>query len=331
MCGNALSRSRVPVLAAALAAGLVFCGRGGPDAKASGASSVIRDILKSGPVLRVEAAEFTNRDFKTYLDTMGAGDIKSLPAESLSGLFDKFVDEKILLEASRRKGLALTQDEKNGYLAKLSAETPAPGEASPAAPQTPASTPEEIFDRLLVEKYTFEVVAGIRVEDAEVEAYYEAHKRDFLLPERVQVSQILVPTEEKAVAVLRKVVNASEQEFRLTAQAESTGPEAARGGLMGIYKPGDLPNDMSKVIFALDEGRTSQVVESSYGYHIFRLDRKFPPQLQPLAEAAPAIRIRVLGEKVNEAMAAHLAELKNTLSWRIFPDNLFFAYQRSDS
>jgi parvulin-like peptidyl-prolyl isomerase len=151
-----------------------------------------------------------------------------------------------------------------------------------------------------------------------------------LLPERVQVSQILVPTEERAVAVLRRIENAPEQEFRKAAREESSGPEAFKGGMMGVYRQGDLPYDMEKVIFALDVGKISQVVESAYGYHIFRLDRKFPPQLQSPAEAASAIRIKILERKIKEALAVHLGGLKDTLNWKTYPDNLFFSYQRLD-
>ena len=99
---------------------------------------------------------------------------------------------------------------------------------------------------------------------------------------------------------------------------------------MGVFQQGDLPADMEKVIFALDEGRTSQVVESSYGFHVFRLDRKYPPALRDESEAAPEIRERITVQKMKAALAAHLDGLKSTLSWQAFPENLFFAYQRMD-
>ena len=170
----------------------------------------------------------------------------------------------------------------------------------------------------------------IRVEEAEVLDYYERHKKDFLQQGRIQVSQILVDTEEKAVSVLRRLDRFGEPEFRKIAVDESIGPEAARGGVMGVFRQGDLPADMEKVIFALDEGRTSQVVESSYGFHIFRLDRKLPPALLSASEAAPEIQQRLMAQKMKEALATHLGGLKDTLIWESLPGNLFFTYQRSD-
>jgi parvulin-like peptidyl-prolyl isomerase len=303
------------------------CGRDGQEGRGpvSRVADLVQSKLRGRPVLRVGKSEFVNADFRAYLEATGSG-AKGLPAEALSRLFDRFVDETLLLEAARERGISLSEDEKKGYVARLAVE--AIPEDEPAAVESAA--PEGVFDRLLVEKYTFLVVRDARVENSEIVAYYEQHKRDFLYQGRVQVSQILVDTEEKAVSVLRRLERTGEAEFRTIAREESLGPEAAKGGVMGVFQPGDLPADMEKVIFALDEGRTSQVVESSYGFHVFRLDRKYPPALQTVTEAAPEIGKRILAQKMKDGLAAHLAGLKDTLSWRVLPENLFFTYQRLD-
>ncbi len=267
-------------------------------------------------VLKVEAAVFTNGDFFRYVRATAGED--TLSDVSLSRLFDRYVEENLLLGAARRQGLALTQKEKSDYLAKLAGESPA-GEAKD----------ERFFDGLLIEKYTHQIIKDIRVEDREISAYYEEHKKEFLLSERVKVSQILLETEDKAVAVLRELDNASEETFRETAREKSSGPEAFKGGEMGIFKNGDLPFEMEKAVFSLEEGRLSPVFESSYGYHIFRVDRKFPPQLLSEQEAAPAIRIKILDRKVQEAVASHVAGLRTTLNWGSAPEKLSFPYQRN--
>jgi hypothetical protein len=323
-------RERGRTLAAAALSALtllasVACGRDQALGPVSRVAGLVQDTLRGRPVLRVEKTEFTNADFRAWLAATGA-DPKGLPAESLSRLFDRFADEKILLEAARERGIALTEDEKKQHLAKLAVE------AIPAGDEGKGGTapPDGAFDRLLVEKYTYLVVRDVRVDEAEVLGYYEAHTKDFLQPGRIQVSQILVDTEEKAVSVLRRLERTGEPEFRKIATEESLGPEAAKGGVMGVFQQGDLPADMEKVIFSLDEGRTSQVVESAYGFHIFRLDRKYAPALQGAAEAAAGIRQRIMAQKMKEALASHLAGLKDTLSWAPSPENLFFAYQKSE-
>jgi peptidyl-prolyl cis-trans isomerase C len=312
----------LPILGLLLAAA---CGREEGRGPVSRVASLVQGKLRGRPVLRVEKSEFVNADFRAYLEATGA-DAKGLPAESLSRLFDRFVDEKILLEAARERGIVLSEDEKKEALARFAVDAVAANDPGRAATVPPEAT----FDRLLIEKYTFLVVRDIQVDAGEVLAYYEQHKKDFLLQERVQVSQILVDTEEKAVSVLRRLERTAEPEFRAIALEESRGPESSKKGVMGIFQPGDLPVDMERVIFALDEGRTSQVVESAYGFHIFRLDRKFPPALQAESEVAPEIQKRIMAQKMKDVLAAHLGGLKDTLSWKVLSENLFFTYQRLD-
>jgi len=332
MCGNNRSgKTRrasaallavLPILGFLLAAA---CGREEGQGPVSRVAGLVQAKLRGRPVLRVEKSEFANSDFRAYLDATGA-DAKGLPVESLSRLFDRFVDEKILLEAARERGIVLSEDEKKEFLARLAVDPISASESD----RSETVPPEGAFDRLLVEKYIFLVVRDTRVDGGEVLAYYEQHKKDFLLQERAQVSQILVDTEEKAVSVLRRLERTGEPEFRTIALEESLGPESSKRGVMGVFQPGDLPADMERVIFALDEGRTSRVVESAYGFHIFRLDRKFPPALQTENEAAPEIQKRIMAQKMKDVLATHLGGLKDTLNWQAFTENLFFTYQRLD-
>jgi hypothetical protein len=322
---DARMRLAASVIAALALIAATACGRDDGRGPISRVAELVQSKLRGRPILRVEKSEFTNADLRAYLEATGA-EAKGLPSESLSRLYDRFVDEMILLEAARERGITLSEDEKKEYLAKLAVAAIPSGETLSEG----AAPPDGAFDRLLVEKYTFLVLRDIKVDEAEVLDYYEQHKKDFLYQGRIQVSQILVDTEEKAVSVLRRLERTDEPEFRKIATEESLGPEAARGGVMGVFQQGDLPADMEKVIFSLDEGRTSQVVESSYGFHIFRLDKKFPPALQTEGEAAPEIRQRIMAQKMKEALASHLGGLKDTLSWEARPENLFFTYQRSD-
>ena len=324
-------RAAGKTLSLAAAAGFVLllaaaaCGRDDGPGPVSRVAGLVQGTLRGHPVLRVEQDEFFNTDLKAYLEATGA-EARGLPDESLSRLYDRFVDEMVLLAAARQRGISLTEEETKEALAKRTVAAIPPDRRDGGD----EGLSKGAVDRLLVEKYTYLVVRDIRVDEAEILDYYEQHKKDFLQQGRVQVSQILVDTEEKAVSVLRRLERTGEAEFRAIAVAESVGPEASRGGVMGVFQQGDLPADMEKVIFSLDEGRWSQVVESSYGYHIFRLDRKYAPTLLTAGEAAAEVQQRLMVQKMKDALAAHLTGLKDTLSWEARPKNLFFTYQRSD-
>ncbi len=278
-------------------------------------------------VLRVEGSQFRNSDFEKYVRANVGGYEPELTAASLSRLYDKFVEEKILLRAARDRNVSLTAEEKKNYLIRLNSGSPQEERKISLAD----AEKSEVFEPLLMEKYSSDLVKGIKVEENEVAAYYELHKREYLAPERVKVSQILLESEDRAVEVYARVKNASEEEFRKIARDVSAGPESMRGGDMGVFKVGDLPYDLEKVIFSLKEGETSKVVESSYGYHIFRLDKRYEPELVGLEDASSSIRGKILDDKIKAALARRVDELKRTMDWQTLTGNLSFAYERNDS
>jgi parvulin-like peptidyl-prolyl isomerase len=282
---------------------------------------------KNAVILHVGESDYFTADFDAYIRRiMGASQDKLTP-ESLSRLFDRFVEDKLLLEAARRQGLVLTDEEKNRYRAKLEEEMP--GERGKGL--APAEM-DSLSEDLLIQKYTYTLVQSLVVTDQEIHSYYVAHKSDFLQPERVKVSQIQLKTEEKAIDVLARVKTLPEEGFRSVARQESIGPEADKSGEMGIFSPGQLPYEIEKVVFSLKEGEISQIVESSYGgYHIFRLDKHFDPEMVSEAQASSPIRTKLLDAKISRAVADHIQELRGTLSWSATPENLSFTYQRNPS
>ena len=144
------------------------------------------------------------------------------------------------------------------------------------------------------------------------------------------MSQILLETESKAVEVLETVKNADEEGFRKMAREESVGLEALKGGEMGVFEMGQLPFEMEKVIFSLQEGELSSVVKTSYGYHIFRVDKRLGPELISEEEASSSIRTKLLNQKIEERISRHLEDLKLSIDWSFYPLNLPFPYQRID-
>lgn len=277
-------------------------------------------------VLEIDGTLYSNSDFEKYIRATLGDDQEALTVVSLSRLFDNFIEEKLLLQAARRVNMVLTEGEKEEYLEKLSAEF----EVEESQTSVEEIDTDILFERLLIEKYTYELVRTTEVTDEEIKEYYDNYRRDFLRPERVKVSQILLETEDEALLVLERVRNSSEEEFRKIAQEESVGLEALKGGEMGVFEMGQLPFEMEKVIFSLKEEELSQIVESSYGYHIFRVDKRFAPVLISEEEASPTIRGKILDQKVKDRISQHIEELKENLDWNFYPLNLPFPYQRID-
>ncbi len=329
LTSTATTRRTIGLALAACLALVAACGKksAAPGQTAPGTEVAVKDeTMKSAAILRVGTSYYFNADFEAYLKRIMGSSPDTLTVESRSRLYDRFVEDKLLIEAAQRQGIFLTDEEKSRYQSKIQEEL----DSEKDQRLSPAEL-EGLNEKLLIEKYTYALVKDADVTDEEIRGYYATHKSDFLQPERVKVSQILLKTEEKAIEVLARVKSLPEDGFRSVARQESIGPESAKSGEMGTFSPGQLPYEIEKVIFSLKEGEISQIVQSSYGFHIFHLDKRFGPELVSEEQAAPGIRTKLLDEKIGRAVAAHLDELRRSLDWTASPENLSFAYQRNNS
>jgi len=305
----------------------LFTQCGGKDTKKGSEGFDLGDAEKrDNIIMSVEDSFYFNSDFEKYVSVIFGDDLSDLTVVSLSRLFDNFVEEKILLQAARNKNINLTWEEKEEYLAKLSNEL----RSEESKVQGEEMNTDVLFDRLLVEKYTYEFVKDIEVKEGEIKEYYNLHKRDFFRPERVRVSQILLKTEDKAIEILERVKTSTEESFRKIAREESTGLEADKGGEMGVFEMGQLPFEMEKEIFSLDEGETSSVLSSVYGFHIFRLDKRYESEFISESDASSKIKVMILDQKIKQLLSMHIEELEKNMEWSFYPENLIFPYQRND-
>jgi parvulin-like peptidyl-prolyl isomerase len=320
------SRPVGQVLAAAAIAVAVLFSAGCPKRQAGGtaASDLAASPDESRVVLQIGPDSYTLGDFSRYVrESVGDG-ASDLNVTSLSSLFDRFIEEKFFLRAAADKGITISLEDKQAYLEE--AEEGVWTEEEKAALLAEDSGPQ--IDALKIDKYIHEITRDLTVGEDEIKNYYDSNPGQFILPERIQVSQILLPTESKAVEVWERARLTDENGFRNLARSESIGPEASEGGVMGLFQKGQLPAEMEGAVFAMREGEVSPIVESSYGFHIFRLDKRFESEQISFEDAAPAIKRKILDLKAEAVRTRRLGELKASLEWRIFPENLSFPYQR---
>jgi len=301
--------------------------RGNGEARFSGSREQGSPGLEALTVLKIREHVFSGLDFDKYVRSLIGSEEGVLTAPALSRLFDDFVDEQFLLLAARDQNLSLTPGEKQEFVDRWNKDTFSHDKEG----FEPGDSMDHFFDKMLIERYLNRLAKDIRVGDQEVAAYYEAHEMEFQVPVRVKVSQILVRTEPIALEVLEQIQNKGEDEFRAAVRKESVGPEAAEGGRMGFFQEGQLPREMDRTVFSLQEGELSRALKSADGYHIFRVDKKYNAELTPLEKAAPAIRLKILEGKVKEARDTHLRELKANTEWKSFIENLPFVYQKENS
>lgn len=148
----------------------------------------------------------------------------------------------------------------------------------------------------------------MRVEEKELRSYYEAHKEDFRREGRVRALHIVVATEDEAREVLRRLE--AGEDFGRVAREVSLSPDGKRGGDLGYFHPGDMPEEFEHALATLKKGELSPVVRSPYGYHILKLLDREGPSIPPFEEVRDGIATRLRMEKEGMVFRRWLESLK---------------------
>ena len=188
------------------------------------------------------------------------------------------------------------------------------------------------IDYVIVENAAMQAAA--QVSDAELQTYYNQHIDEYREPEQVKVSHILVKTplpgpdgkvdqkavdaaQQKAQDLLKQLKSGAKFEDLATKNSDDPG-SAKQGGSLGWIKRGQTVPEFEKTAFSLSKGQLSDVVKSSYGFHIIRLDDKQEAHLKTLPEVKAQIEPILKQQKATQA-AENAA---NTLSNQAKTDGL---------
>jgi len=199
---------------------------------------------------------------------------------------------------------------------------------------------EEIARRLALETDRFLAQAMIGKIENDAAAEFDAKQADFLAaaretymlnkekyrrPEQISASHILFDSAKRgndAALALAKETRAkllAGANFATVAAEISDDPTAkTNGGGLGWFGPGKMDPAFSKTAFALkNAGDLSEPVQSSFGWHIIRLDGRRPPQDMPWEQARKVIMADLKQRHVIESRDARLNAIRNDPNLKI--------------
>ncbi len=278
-------------------------------------------------ILEIGDRAITHSQFEGYVASLVDDQAPFAEGELKAELLSQFIDEQLLLMAAGAKGIQVDPSEVETLAQQV--ESVADGRETASSDDVEARRAKTRMDfksHLLVRKFIGEqVLKDLEVAETDIASYYERHREFYRRPEAVDVSQILVDSEEEAAEIMEELKKKPSR-FEELAQERSTGPEAARNGHLGTYRKGELPPSFEKEVFALRKGRLSDVVRTDFGFHIFRVNEIRRSRDLELEEVTDAIRVELLRQKSDEAMALYLEELRRQYPVRVYGDRLDFPY-----
>jgi len=172
---------------------------------------------------------------------------------------------------------------------------------------------------------TSKLVTLTQVTQQDFQSYYDQHRDEYRVPEQVNARHILIksplpgpdgkvdPKEldaarAKAQDVLKQVKEGGN--FADLAKKYSDDPGSAKnGGSLGFIGKGRTVPEFEKAAFSLPKGGTSDLVQSSYGFHIIHVDDKQDAHLKSVDEIKGQIEPLIKQQKAGQAAQAAANEL----------------------
>jgi parvulin-like peptidyl-prolyl isomerase len=212
---------------------------------------------------------------------------------------------------------------------------------------TRGSLREKIERQLVAEKYLRKVIVPkIKRDQLDPKTHYEKNQSTFMKPKMYDVSHIFVATmdtssqrqvadpqaRKKAQRILDGINKVAHDSINAIAEKLDKGASfsklaeefsedkttSEKGGSLGTLLPGTTIPEISAEMTKLAMGETSDVIKSSYGYHIIRLNKIVASRLASYEEVESDILNLLMVRETQKLKAELLARLKKNADIKIF-------------
>lgn len=217
------------------------------------------------------------------------------------GILDKLILERLIQEDSEKNNISVSDSEIETKVLEYVEQLGGKENADKFFAEnkiTEEYFKEDVKRQLLVEKHRAHVMDSMKVSDAEEQKYFAEHQQNL---EKVDVSCILLKTEEEAKNVLNRIRGGVK--FEDIAMLESIDKiSAVNGGNIGFIKRGDYPELFETTAFSLKEGGIGEPIKTEIGYYIIKVNRKM--------DTLPLLRDDVTEAIKYERYMTYIAELQ---------------------
>ena len=181
---------------------------------------------------------------------------------------------------------------------------------------------ERLYAQLKVAEIEAVAAADFDAKRAQWEArareIYQVDRAKYSTPEQVSASHILFDTKARTSDEARRLAAEAlakakaGADFNVLAREVSDDRSAkSNSGQLGWFGFGEMDPAFAKAAFALTKtGELSQPVQSSFGWHVIRLDGRRPAVQKPFEEVRESILAELKQKYVNDEREAAVAKLR---------------------
>lgn len=269
-------------------------------------------------------SEIENTLYPVYqrYKTIYAGDkLMEKLEEARQRAIEQLIEDKLILSEAKKLNIEVSDKEINARLEEVKRNFGSEEDFENAIldqrmtiKDLKARYKEQMMTRKLIDQ---NVGARIAITPIDVNNYYNSHLGEFAQEEALKLRNILIrPKDDSDVQRALDLAKDIEKklkdgaDFAQAAKAYSEGPGAGEGGMIGYVKKGDLLPEIETVVFNLKEGEVSDIIQTSLGYHIFKLEEKREARTLTLREARRDAEEAIFREKIKEKIKDWVESLK---------------------
>lgn len=286
----------------------------------------MKTAIVNGYEIPASAVDFElDRLVKFYATNgMGADEIKRNLPKLREKALEQAIGARLLMERAAGLDIPVAAGEIDAEVAKVVAQIGGEDNFRQALARqhlAEADFRREIEKGVRVNRLVNQACAHVEEPtEAEIEAFWNAHKDEYVEPRQVLCQHILVKSGEHdgqaaKDAALEKIRQIRARvvaggDFAEEARRHSDCPSGAQGGSLGWFGRGMMVKEFDEAAFALGKGQVSDVVTTCFGYHIiYKADEK-GGQPQTLVDVHDRIRELLRHQARGRATEAYVAELR---------------------
>lgn len=192
---------------------------------------------------------------------------------------------------------------------------------------------EEALPKEVLQRY---VESKVAITPEQINEFYTNNPSKFEVPEEVHAAHILIGTKtpdgkdmsdadkaekHKLIESILKRAKAGE-DFAALAKEFSEDPGSKNNGGEYTFPRGQMVPEFEAAAFALDKGQISDVVTTSYGYHIIKQIEKKPAHTVPLADASDDIKAYLTSQQASKFLPEYFQQLQKDADVQILDPDL---------
>ena len=267
------------------------------DGRFLGGAEIRKRLERQGTTVKEFEDSFRNSILRERLVGLVTDSVRVTPAEAEKEFRRRNEQAKVeyAVVTADNSGLSATDDEVKARF-----------EADKQAYKLPE---RRVLSYMMVDASA--LASQVALTDRDLLAFYEAHRDELQQPEELCAAHLLVKVkapdakEGHADADARRLAQSALDEIRRGADfaavakrvSEDTG-SASQGGDLGCFPRGRMVPQFDAAAFALEAGQISDVVRTSFGYHVIKAVSRKEESVPPFAAVKGQLRETVLADRV---------------------------------